>query len=190
MFIAGIRFRVSSDLDSKRSSIITNYLIHFIQMFAYMGIIIPALVGVDYFINLKTDNEIITNKYIQQVYDEIEFHIVTEKFHFKSDINFYESIEIGDNICFYLTPIFRNVTNVTFRNGAHLLTYKMFNIYSWFLIIIIVTFVTSIIVVAKIWNWIKKREKIKYDSVINIGIINCFLCLITFIGVFFQILFY
>ena len=154
-------------------------------MFAYMGVIIPVFVGIDYFTAPKTKNEIVINKYyeVKNNLNQIEYHFFTESERFLSDIIFYENTDIDDQVTFYYTPIFNSVTKVT--NGSYMC--EPHGIYGWWLIVIGLTFICSAVVVIKTWGWIKKREHVKYDSVVNWGVINAFLCIFTILVSLFHI---
>ena len=154
-------------------------------MFAYMGVIIPVFVGIDYFTAPKTKNEIVINKYyeVKNNLNQIEYHFFTESERFLSDIIFYENTDIDDQVTFYYTPIFNSITKVT--SGSY--TCEPNNIYGWLLIVIGLTFICSAVVVIKTWGWIKKREHVKYDSVVNWGVINAFLCIFTILVSLFHI---
>ena len=189
MLITGIRHKLSSELDARRSALFMRYLIHYLQMFAFIGVIIPILLGIDFFCPSETKEEVVTNKFYQVMdnLNHIEYHFFTDSHRFMSDIVFYENTKISDKITFHCTPIFKTVTNVSYDKGAIVYTCNPNSIYGWPLILAGLTFICSIIVIIKTWGWIKKREYVKYDSVVNLGVINAFLCIITAAAVIFHI---
>ena len=189
MLITGIRQRISSEFDTHRSATFMRYLMHFMQMFAFMGVIIPLLIGVDYFIPPQTTDETVINKFyhVTDNINNIEYHIFTDNYHFLSDNIFYENTNSDTQLDIQFTPIFRTVTSISHVAGRNVYTCKPNNIYGWALIIAVLTFVCSIIIVIKMWCWIRKREYVKYDSVVNLGIINAFLCLMLIISTLFHI---
>ena len=185
MLIAGIRQKINSELDSHRSASFMRYLMHYLQMFAYMGVIIPVIVGIDYYTAPKIKNEVVTNKYyeVKNNLNQIEYHFFTESERFLSDISFYENTNIDDQVTFYYTPIFESVTKVTSKSYVC----EPHSIYGWWLIVIGLTFICSVVVIIQTWGWIKKREYVKYDSVVNWGVINAFLCIFTILSSLFHI---
>ena len=191
MLIAGIRHQISAELDTHRSARFLRYLIHYLQMFAFLGVIIPIVIGVDYFSAPQSKYEIVTNKYsiIINEMNQIEYHFNTNSsYHFLSNIIFYENTNIQDRITLVCTPIFKTVTNVLNHSEREVYRCKPNSVYGWPLIIAGLTFICSIIYFIKAWGWIRKCKQIKYDSVINMGIINSLLCIFVIIAVFFQIL--
>lgn len=189
MLITGIRHKINSELDSRRSALFTRYLIHFFRMFGWLGIIFPVLIVVDYFSGPKTNDEIVTNKYyvVMDHLNHIEYHFLTDSYRFISDVGFFENTNIEDRIILYRTPIFKTVTYVSSKVGQSVYVCKPPSIYGWPLIIAALTFILSILVIIKTWNWQRKRKFTKYDSVINIGVVNLFLCTITIVAILFHI---
>ena len=121
MLITGIRHKINAEFDSRRSALFMRYLFHYLQMFAWLGIIIPILIGVDYFCVPKTKDEIVTNKFYKSWDNMIhaEYHLFTDSYHFLSDNAFYENTNIKGKITFYHTPIFETVTFVSTTAGAN-----------------------------------------------------------------------
>ena len=190
MLIAGIRHQISAELDTHRSAAFLRYLIHYLQMFAFLGVIIPIVIGIDYFITPQTKDEIVTNKFSIIINDmnQIEYHLNTGSYHFLSNVIFYENTNIQDHVTLVCTPIFKTVTGVINRTERAVYKCKPHGVYGWPIIIAGLTFICSIIYIVKAWGWIRKHKQIKYDSVINLGIINSLLCIFIIIAVFFQIL--
>jgi hypothetical protein len=158
-------------------------------MFGWLGIIFPVLIVVDYFSGPKTNDEIVTNKYyvVMDHLNHIEYHFLTDSYRFISDVGFFENTNIEDRIILYRTPIFKTVTYVSSKVGQSVYVCKPPSIYGWPLIIAALTFILSILVIIKTWNWQRKRKFTKYDSVINIGVVNLFLCTITIVAILFHI---
>jgi len=155
-------------------------------MFAFLGVIIPVIIGVDYFSTPQTKIERVKNKYYQ-VTDQMshgEYHIITDSYHFHYDLIFYENITIKDHLTFYLTPIFKIVSKISHRTDRQEYICKPQNIYGWPLIVVCLTFIFSIILIIKLWGWKKNHNRIKYDSLVNLGVINVFLCLFVILYVF------
>jgi len=189
MLITGIRRKVGAEIDERRSGLFTRYLIHYSQMFAYMGIIISVFIVIDYLLLPQPYEETITNRYYQ-ITDNIsrtEYHLFTESCRFLADAVFYENINIEDKVTIYRTPIFNSIINVSHRTKQNVYICNPDNIYGWPLIIIGITFICSLIIFLKTLGWMKKRIHVKYDSVVNLGIINSILCIITLIIVLFHI---
>ncbi|MDR2914122.1 MAG: hypothetical protein LBV74_04725 [Tannerella sp.] len=189
MLINGIRHKLGSEVDARRSASFLRYLIHYLQMFAFLGVIVPILIGVDYFIVPETQDETVTNKFYQVMdnLNQIEYHFFTDSYRFISDIVFYENTDIGDQIILYRTPIFKTITNVSHQAEQGVYICKPTSIYGWPLIVVGLTFICSLIMIIKTWGWIRKRNHVKYDSVVNLGVINAFLCVITIIAILFHI---
>ena len=191
MLITGIRQAINSELDTRRSGVFMRYLIHYLQMFAFIGVILPVVIVVDYFNETQTKDEIVTNKYYQVMdnLNQIEYHFFTASYRFLSDNIFYENTNISDRIVFHHTPILKTVTSVTHRSGRTIYTCKPNNVYGWPIIIVGITFICSLIVIIRTWGLLRKNKNIKYDSKVNLGIINAVLCLITIVAAFSQILY-
>ncbi len=189
MLINGIRHKLGSESDARRSASFMRYLIHYLQMFAYMGAIIPIVIGIDYFLTPETKKEVVIERYYQIMnqLNDIEYHFRTDSYHFLSDKIFFENTDENDEVTFYYTPIFKTITDVTHRVNQSVYVCKPNSIYGWPLIVVGLTFICSIIMIIKTWGWIKKRNHIKYDSVVNLGVLNAFLCAITIIAILFHI---
>ena len=189
MLITGIRHIINAEFDSRRSALFMRYLFHYLQMFAWLGVIIPVLIGIDYFYVPQTKDEVVTNKYYRS-WDSmfhVDYHIFTNSYHFLSDNVFYENTNIDDRITFYYTPIFKTVTFVSRKAGANVYVCKPSNIYGWPLIVAGMTLICSFIIVIKTWRWQKRRKKLKFDLVANLGVVNIFLCAITIVAILFRI---
>ena len=189
MLITGIRNAISSELDVRRSVVFMRYLIHYLEMFAILGVILPITISADYFCDTQTKDEIVTNKYYQVMgnLNQIEYYFYTGSYRFLSDFIFYENTNVSDEITIHFTPIFKTVTSVTRQSGQLVYTCKPSSIYGWPILIIGLTFICSIIVLLKS-RVFKKSENLEYDSRVNFGIINAILCLFTIVAIFFQIL--
>ena len=154
-------------------------------MFAYLGVVFPVLIGIDYFSEPRKNDEIVVNKYfIQTRGDYIEYHVYTVTHSFRSDMVFYENIDIGTQIIFRHTPIFNVATNVTARNSGLVYICSLPNVYSWLpLLIAVSTFILSLILIKKLWN---RQKHFIHDSVINLGVVNALLCTIIIVAILFQ----
>jgi len=190
MLITGIRNTINSELNVRRSAVFMRYLIHYLEMFAMIGVILPILIGVDYFCMTQPKEEIVTNKYfhVMENMNKIEYYFYTSSHRFLSDIIFYENTNVADPITFHRTPIFKTATSVTHRSGQLIYTCKPPNIYGWPILIMVLNFICSIIVIFKTRMLLKKTENIEYDAKVNLGIINAILCLFTIVATLFQML--
>jgi len=186
MLIVGLRHKIVSEIDSRRSSLFTRYLMHFLQMFAFLGVIFPVLIGVDYYSAAQTKNEVVKKKHYKLVnhINHIEYYIKTDSYDFLFDIDFYEKTAINDQLTFYLTPIFKTITKISHKSEDQESINKPDNIYGWPLIVVGLTFICSVIMIIRLWGWTKKRDRVNYDSVVNLGVINGFLCIIVIIFIF------
>jgi len=155
-------------------------------MFAYLGVVFPVLIGVDYFIDPLEENEAVANMYYKQVYGKVVYHVYTDSYHFISDYNFYSNTAIGDIITFHYTPIFNSVTNVMREAGDVLYKCNINNIYSGLLVFVGLNFVISIFVAIKTWGLIRKQKRIKFDLAVNLGIFNALLSMMTLVTILFQ----
>ena len=189
MLITSIRHKINSELDTRRSVSFMRYAMHFLQMFAFMGLIIPVLIGVDYFLDPQTKDETVVNKFYQvrDNLNQIEYFFFTDSYRFLSDIDFYENTKVDEQITFHVTPIFKAVTFVTSTTAQSVYTCRPHNIYGWPLIVVGITFICSIVMVIKTWGWVKKREYVRYDSIVNFGVVTSFLCLFTILVSLFHI---
>ena len=187
MLITGIRHQLNAELDSSRSALFQRYLLHFMQMFAWLGFIVPISIVADYYATPQTKDVIVTNKYSQVMNNQVEYHFITDSYQFLANNVFYENTNIKDKIIFYRTPIFKTITSVSHKVGQNVYICKPDNIYGLPLIVAGVTFICSVIIIIKTLGWKRRREHVKYDSVINLGVVNAFLCVITIIAVLFRI---
>ena len=190
MLITGIRHQITAELDTHRSAKFMRYLIHYLQMFAFLGVMMPVIIVVDYFCNPKMKDEVVINKYYHVLdnMSQMEYHFFTGSYHFLSDVIFYENTNIEDHINLICTPIFKTVTHVTNRTEKVEYKCKPHSVYSWPILVAGLTFVFSIIWMTKTWGWFRKRKQIKYDSIINVGIMNAIMSFFIIIATFFNIL--
>ena len=184
MLITGVRHRINSELNTRSTWTFRRYLLHYLQMFSILGVIFPVLIAIDYFLEPHAIDEAVTKKYYTPLYDNrIDYYIYTEKYNFRCDNIFFDNIDIGAQVTFKYTPIFNVFTNVSRRNADLIYTCELENVYGWSLIIATATFILSSILIIKLWG---KRKHIKYELVINMGLINTLLCIITIVAVLFQ----
>jgi len=155
-------------------------------MFAYIGIIFPILIGVDYYIDPLKIDEIVINKHHEHVYGKIVYRVFTDSHHFSSDYYFYKHTEIGDIITFHSTPIFNTITSVTKRTDGAVYNCSIDSIYGMLLILVCLTLVISIIVIIKTWGWIKKQKRIIFNLTVNLGLVNAVLCMMTLLAILFH----
>ena len=157
MLITGIRHRVKLELDAQRTDIFKIYLLHYLQMFAILGIIFPVLIGIDYFSSPVEKKEAVTNKYYSpQTSTQIYYYLYTETIRFRSDYNLYEKVYIGDTITFVYTPIFKLYTDVFYGEGIYLYHSSIDTVYGWLLVVVATTFVLSSVFLLKFLNRKKK----------------------------------
>jgi hypothetical protein len=153
-------------------------------MFAMLGVMMPVLIGVDYVLTPKTQNEAINNKFylLQNEQEYTQYHLYTESHHFTANAAFYDNAEIGDTVTYYYTPIFHTLTDVSRRENQNIYICKQFSVYGWPLIVTMLTLICSIVLL------IRSRRILthQYESVINLGVINAFLCMFTIILVLFH----
>ncbi len=189
MIITGIRHKVGAESDARRTASFTKYLIHYLRMFAIMGIIIPVLIGVDYVLEPQTNYEIVNNKFYEILSNNnIEYLVFTDFRRLNTSSTFYDHVNEGDQLTLYHTPIFHTTTLVTFQSNSNEYKCKLFSIYGWPLLAVVSTFVCSIILMMMTGQKRKKNnDYVKYDSVINLGVINAFLCIFTLIAILFHI---
>jgi hypothetical protein len=114
------------------------------------------------------------------MYGKTEFHIYTDTHSFVCDYNFYSNTAISDKVTYKVTPIFRLSTNVA-GVGGDTAVYKcvVWDIYIVVFIMAFVTFLISIIIISKTWGWERNINNIKFDYLVNIALINAFICIIT-----------
>ena len=187
MLITGIRQALNAELDIRRSAVFLKYLIHYLEMFALLGIILPVTIATDFYCEKQKRDEMVTNKYFQVAdnLNHIEYYINTDSYHFLSDNIFFEKTNINDRIVLHCTPIFHTVTYVTNQIERDVYTCKPNNIYGWPIILVGLTFVFSFCLV--IWSLFRKNENYQYNAMVNLGIINAILCLFTITATFFHI---
>ena len=190
MLITGIRHQVNAEYDSQRSALFMRYLFHYLQMFALLGIIIPALIGIDYYCAPKTKDEKVINKFYKSWdnMNSVEYHILTDSYRFLSSEVFYEHTNIDDKVTLHLTPIFHTFTFVSHMASQDIYTCKPDNIYGWPIIVAGLTFISSLFFLIKAWGWKKTHSKYhRFGFVANLGLVNLFLCAITIVAILFRI---
>ena len=190
MLITGIRHAISSEFDVQRSAIFMKYLMHYLKMFALLGLMLPIVIGVDYFCKTQTKEETVSNKYYQVMdnLNQIEYYFQAGSHRFLSDIIFYENTNVADQITFHQTPIFKTVTSVTYAAERFVYTCKPNNIYGWPILIIGLTFIGSVFVIFKTIGKTKNNGNIEYNAKVNLGILNAILSIFTIVATFFHIL--
>jgi len=170
MLISGIRQKLSYEFNLRRSAMITKCLVHYLQMFAFLGIIFPVLILIDYcFLDRISNDELVIDRYYKFTdnLNSIEYKIFTDSYHFRPDHVFYEHINKDDKIIISRTKIFKTVTNVSFKKNLKLYKCNPMSIYNWPIFIVGVTFICSLITIFKIRKWFKKHDFMKNNSVIN-----------------------
>jgi len=184
MLITGIRQKMKSESNARRSATIARYLIHFFQMFAFLGIIFPVLICVDYFSETQTNDEIVVDRYytFMENVNHIEYCFNTESYQFLSDKIFYDHTHKDDLVTLSRTPIFRTVTNVAHHTDNMVYNYKPYNLYGWPITFTFLTFFLSLALLIMIGFWLNKRTNIKYDTILNFGILNSIICTITIVA--------
>ena len=189
MLITGIRQKIKSEANTRRSATIARYLIHFFQMFAFLGIIFPVLIGIDYFSETQTTDEIVRDKYYKLMdnLNHIEYCFFTDSYQFLSDKVFYDHTNKDDMVTLTRTRIFQTVTNVSHSTGKNVYNYKPYNLYGWPITFTFLTFILSIALLIMIWFWLNKRNHIKYETILNFGVLNSIICLITIIATLFHL---
>ena len=114
MLITGIRQKLNVEFNTHRSALVSRYLIHIFQMFAFLGIIFPVLIVYDYVSEKQKDDEILRDKYYKLMdnLNQIEYCFFTDTYQFYSDKTFFEHANKDDMITLFRTTIFKTVTNV------------------------------------------------------------------------------
>ncbi len=187
MVITGIRHKLKSDVDERRTAKFTKYVMHYLRMFAILGIVFPILIGADYLLDPQTKNETVINKFymVMNDIDHAEYHIYTNTYNFIANTSFYDHADIGDHVTYYYTPIFKTITDVSHKDGQNIYVCKPISIYGWLLIAVAITLILSTITMIKTRRG--RRKFFKYDSLINLGVINAFFCLFTLVAILFHI---
>jgi len=190
MLISGIRHKINAETDARRSAILMKYVVHYMQMFAFLGVIIPILVSVDYFLTPQAKGEKVVNKFAlaMEHAHKIEYYFLSDSRRFCTDAMFYENANVGDEIIFLCTPVFHIATIVTSRINGVVYECKLPSVYGWAFIFIGVTFLSSAFMIVKTWNWKRQKKYLKYDFMVNFGIINTVLCIVVLVAVLFDIL--
>ena len=184
MLITGIHHKMRSEADTHRSRVFKRHLIHYLKIFAFVGIIFPVLIVIDYFLEPIAKEDTVTMKYIVPIRtSRIDYYIYTDSHGFRSDRLFFENTYVGNKVTFLRSSIFDVSTNVTNVNKGVVYVCELKNVYVWLLVVGVATFILSTMMLIKLWD---KRKHAKNDSLINIGIINALLCIITIVAALFQ----
>lgn len=185
MLISSIRHKIKSEFDLHRSALFMRYVMHYLKMFAFLGMIIPALIVADHFSTPKTKEETITNKFYRVIGTSYgEYHIFTNTFHFISDNTFFENTNINDRLELRYTPIFKHITSALCKKEAAVYVYEPDTVYWWLVIFFAcLTIILSINFVIRTWNCNRKKACLKYDSMLNQGVIIAFLSISFIISI-------
>ena len=187
--ITGIRHNIRTELDLHQSALFMRYVMHFLEMFAFLGVIIPVLIGIDYFCPPKTKDEMIIDKFYKTMDNNyVEYHILTNTFHFLSDHAFFKNTNINDKVTLCHTPIFKHVTRSSYTSGTNIYVYEPDTIY-WLPLIFLfcLTSILSVIFFIKTWNWKRKNfYRRKYDSTVNLGVAIAFLSIFIIVAILFK----
>ncbi len=191
MIITGIRHKIRSEIDERRSASFTRYLMHYLRMFAFLGVIVPGLIGVDYALKQKTKEDTVVNKFskITGSINGVEYHLYTNKYHFISDVAFFDHINKGDRVTYYYTPIFKTITDASYTLGETVYSCKPVSIYGWPVIVAGLTLLCSTILLIGTRDArqnLKRHHSLKSDSMVNLGVVNAFLCLFVLVSILFH----
>ena len=189
MLITGIRQKLNVEFNTHRSALVSRYLIHIFQMFAFLGIIFPVLIVYDYVSEKQKDNEILRDKYYKLMdnLNQIEYCFFTDTYQFYSDKTFFEHANKDDMITLFRTTIFKTVTNVSYSNNGSVYSYKPCSIYGWPIVVTFITFVCSVIMIILTSAWVRKTKNVKYERMLNLGILNSISCLVTIVATLFHL---
>jgi hypothetical protein len=173
LFISAVRHKIKSDLDRRRTAIFTRHLLRYLQIFAFLGVIFPVLIGVDYFLTPTIKTEMLTNKK-HKIWSnrKIDYFFYFNERYIKVDGDIFEQIRVGSMLDLHHTPIFDTFVVMLCRDGEDVYASKPFNIYGWPRIITALTFFLSIFLLLK--N--RPESKTEHDLLITAGVINTFLC--------------
>ena len=188
MVITGIRHKIRSEADERQSASFTKFLMHYLRMFAILGVMFPCLIGIDYALKQKTMEDTVTNKFYKVTgnINGTEYHIYTGSYHFISNQIFFDQINKGDNLTYFYTPVFRTITDVSYQVGQNVYQCMPAGIYGWPIIVAALTLLCSTILLIKTRTG-KSYNVSKFDSMVNLGIVNAFMCVFVLIAVLFHI---
>jgi hypothetical protein len=171
LFIAGIRHKIKSDVDMQRTAIFTEHVLKYLQIAAFLGVIFPVLITVDYFLPVKVKTEIILHKRHRAGFYYI---LMREQSITVNQELFYHIVE-GSPIDFCHTVIFKTLVRIIYQDGSDVYISKPLNIYGWPSITAVFTFLFSIFLLLK--N--RPNPRIDQDVLVTVGVINAFLCIFT-----------
>ena len=177
MIITGIRHKIQSDIDIRRTTRFNGYLVYYIRVFAILGVITPIAIGADYILKQQTKSEVLNNKFYQMAGgQQIKYNFYSDTHQFSGNVaDFYEHINIGDTLTYYYTPIFNTLTDVTYQSGLSMYVCQPTGIYGTMLIVPVLSLICSTILLLRT----HKKKYVKYEPIINLGVINAFLCILT-----------
>jgi hypothetical protein len=160
-------------------------------MFAFVGVILPISIGVDYFYEPQTKDAIVVKKYYQVTdnLNQMQYYLFTDSYNFLCDAIFYENTNVNDPVTLNRTSIFKVVTNVSRRSDQMVYTCRQHSVYGWPIIVVGLTFICSVVLISKTCGLRKTCEYIKYDSTVNLGIINAIMCSFIIVATFFNVLY-
>ena len=184
MLITGIRHKIKTEKNARIAASFIKYLVHFLKMFAFLGIIIPLLLGIDYCCKQHSKNETVTYKYCVTFDNTVFRRIYTDTFHdFFCDSDFYDNTNIGDKVTYSVTPIFSLYTNVSILTNSRVYICILSRVYIWLFILSFITVTLSIIVIIRTDESERNHKSTKFDYVVNIALINTLLCIIIIVAV-------
>ncbi|MDR0714437.1 MAG: hypothetical protein LBF89_09310 [Bacteroidales bacterium] len=177
LLIPGVRRKIKQDTDARHTAVFTCYLLAYLQIFAFLGVICPVLIAVDYFIERNISSETVINKQQKTWYNK-----ATDYYLYLTDKTItvnrlaYEQIRMNDAVNLHHTVIFKTLTDITFRKGAEVYISRPFGIYRWPLCFAVLSFIFSAFLLLK--N--TPASKVNRDILISAGLLNFFTCVFMF----------
>ncbi|GHT22037.1 hypothetical protein FACS189430_03210 [Bacteroidia bacterium] len=172
--ISGIRRKVKSDMNVRRTMIFTKHLLQYLQIFAFLGVIFAVLIASDYLVPRKIQTKTITEKKEQRwTNGSSDYYLYTDDCYFTVNQLAYEHLPTGSAIHLNYTAIFHTLTEIEGSDGKATYVSQPFNIYSWTIGFVIVSFLLSVFLLLK--N--TPSTNTNRDLLVSIGTLNFFTCL-------------
>jgi hypothetical protein len=176
--ILGIRRKVKTDMNARYTLVFTRHLLQYLQIFAFLGFIFAILIVADYVMPRKLQTKTITEKAKQRWTN----YLYADDIYFAVDQVAYENLPKGSDLILKYTLIFKTLMEISGTDGVHTYISRPFNIYSWTMGLVIVSFILSGFL---LWQN-TPTTKCNHDLLVTIGLLNSFTCLFMFAFLFFP----
>ncbi|MDR1666235.1 MAG: hypothetical protein LBS03_00865 [Bacteroidales bacterium] len=177
LMIPGVRRKIKLDADARQTAVFTCYLLPYLQIFAFLGVIFPLLIATDYFLERQIDRETVADKR-QQTWPngETDCYLLSNDRLIAVNPLAYKQLAVGDTFYLHHTVIFHTLAEISYSSGADVYLSRPFGIYRWPICFACLALVFSVFLLLK--N--TPTSKVNRDVLISAGLLNFFACVFMF----------